>query len=127
MILKLSLALLSLLSHLESLDWADVESLDAVGLHDLDPEARAAVQIDLLADPDGAEALAASVRERLAAEGRALEVFVEAVPGDFELPPSYRVGVGPFADFEDAERAKIELEALGFDGFVRELDWVLAC
>ena len=129
MFVKLSLVILTLLTHLDAEGLGLFERLDALTSRDVDVDLdpRAAVQLDLLPDYDGAEALAASVRERLASEGRALEVFVEIIPGDAELPPSYRVAVGPFVDFEDAERAKLELEGLGYDGFVRELDETLGC
>ena len=89
------------------------------------PTEAAAVQIDLLPDPEGAEALAAQLELRLA--DHAIPVFVELVPGDAELPPSYRVGVGPFPSFEDAERAQANLAELGHEGFVRNIGEVLGC
>ena len=121
--------LLSLLTHLDAGHSADVlELLDRVGVA-LAPqdEALAAVQVDLRPDYEGAESLAASLREELAAADQSLDVFVEIIPGDVDLPPSYRVGVGPFVDFEAAERAKLALEELGVDGFVRELEPSLGC
>lgn len=84
----------------------------------------AAVQLELLPDRDSADALAADVQRRL---GDELEVFVETVGGDGELPPSYRVAVGPFDDFEQAEHAQLTLEQLGVDGFIRQLDLVIGC
>lgn len=95
-------------------------------------EPRAAVQVELLADPDGAERLADDLRRRLAASssGQALPVFVEAVEprsqaGD--LPPGFRVGVGPFSSFEEAERARMTLEQEGVRAFVREIDPLVGC
>jgi hypothetical protein len=87
-------------------------------------DAVAVVQVELLPDPDGAEQLAANLEQRL--DGRS-DVFVEVVPGDFNLPPSYRVNVGPFDSFEDAERALVELESLGVSAFVRELQPMVGC
>ena len=81
----------------------------------------ATVQIELLPDHEGAEQLAAAVRERLANAGLAHPVLVEIVPGEPELPVSYRVVVGPFVEFETAERARTELDAIGVHGFVRDL------
>ena len=52
---------------------------------------------------------------------------LEVVSGEVDLPPSYRVSVGPFDSFEDAERARAELEAAGIEGFVRELEPVVGC
>jgi hypothetical protein len=54
-------------------------------------------------------------------------VFVEVVPGEIDLPPSYRVNVGPFDSFEGAERARAELDTVGVDGFVRELQTLVGC
>ncbi|KIG14415.1 hypothetical protein DB30_06758 [Enhygromyxa salina] len=83
-----------------------------------------AVQIELLPDRDSADALAADLQRRL---GDELSVFVEAVGGEGELPPSFRIGVGPFDEFEQAERAQLTLAQLGFDGFVRQLAVVVGC
>jgi cell division septation protein DedD len=85
----------------------------------------AVVQIELLPDPDSAELLAANIQRRLGE--LQLEVFVEVVPAEIDLPPSYRVNVGPFDSFEDAERARTELDTLGVDGFVRELQPLVGC
>jgi cell division septation protein DedD len=85
----------------------------------------AVVQVELLPDSDSAEALAANLQQRLGDRG--LDVFVEVVPAEIDLPPSYRVNVGPFDTFEDAERARTELDAAGIDGFVRELQPMVGC
>jgi cell division septation protein DedD len=85
----------------------------------------AVVQIELLPDPDSAELLAAKLQQRLGQ--LQLDVFVEVVPGEIDLPPSYRVNVGPFDSFEDAERARAELDTVGVDGFVRELQTLVGC
>lgn len=85
----------------------------------------AVVQIELLPDSDSAEVLATILQRRLGE--LQLDVFVEVVPGEIELPPSYRVNVGPFDSFEDAERARAELDTVGVDGFVRELQPLVGC
>lgn len=90
-------------------------------------EALAAIQVDLLPDREAALALADTIGQRLDDASIELEVFVEAVAGELELPLSYRVGIGTFADFEDAERARAALGELGIDGFVRELELVIGC
>lgn len=90
-------------------------------------EPRASLQIEVLADPDAADAMAEQLRGRLDAAGHELPVFVESVFDDPDLPPAYRVGVGPFVDFEDAERARTALDDLGVAGFVRELDPIVGC
>jgi hypothetical protein len=125
MLSKISLLLLALLSRLDvgavdSLAFAERLVTSEVQAIELG-EPVAAVQVELLPDPEGAEALAVELEQRLAERGSELEVFVEAVPGEVELPPSYRVGVGPFEAFEDAERAHQELASLGVDGFVRSV------
>jgi cell division septation protein DedD len=85
----------------------------------------AVVQIELLPDPDSAEVLASKLQQRVGQ--LQLDVFVELVPGEIDLPPSYRVNVGPFDSFEDAERARAELDTVGVDGFVRELQTLVGC
>jgi cell division septation protein DedD len=85
----------------------------------------AVVQIELLPDADSAELLATNLQQRLGE--LQLEVFVELVPAELDLPPSYRVNVGPFDSFEDAERARAELDTVGVDGFVRELQPLVGC
>jgi hypothetical protein len=110
--------LLALLSRVEA-------DADPAGEHVADEFALAAepvatVQIDLLPDLEGAEQLASAVRERLDNAGLAHPVRVEIVPGEPELPVSYRVVVGPFVEFETAERARTELDAIGVHGFVRD-------
>ncbi len=87
----------------------------------------ATVQIDLVPDFDTAEQLAASVEARLHAAGLAHPVQLEAVLADPDMPVSYRVVIGPFVEFEAAERARTELEGLGLDGFVRELEPTIGC
>lgn len=88
----------------------------------------ASVQLDLLPDHDSANERAEQLRSSLASAGLdELEVRVELVSGERELPPSHRVSVGPFFDFEDAERAREQLGALGVDGFVRALEQVTGC
>lgn len=79
----------------------------------------ASVQLDLLPDDTGAARLAEELRSTLASAEIALDVHIEELAAEPELPPSYRVSVGPFTTFEDAERAREQLEALGLDGFVR--------
>src|SRR5690349_12191872 len=87
----------------------------------------AVVQVEQLDDPDGAEHLAASIERTLGGDV-AFSVFVDEVPSESDdLPSSYRVNVGPFDSFESAERARAELEAAGFDSFVRELEPMLGC
>jgi hypothetical protein len=87
----------------------------------------ASIQIELLPDYDSAERLAAEVAERITAAGLTHEVLVEIVPGEPELPVSYRVVVGPFHEFEDAERARTEIENIGVNGFVREYEPLVGC
>jgi cell division septation protein DedD len=128
---SLSALLIVLLSGLEpaasALGWmfapgmmspAQIEAVDL-------GEPVAVVQVELLPDLDSAELLAANLEQRLGSHG--LEVFVEVVPAEIDLPPSYRVNVGPFDTFEDAERARAELDVVGIDGFVRELEEMLGC
>lgn len=119
MIAKLTLVLLALLSRLD-------ESAAMSGERD-DAEPVATVQVELLPDLEGAEAIAEALETRLATAGLAHAVRIEIVPGEPELPLSYRVLVGPFVEFEDAERARTELERLGVDGFVRELEPLIGC
>jgi cell division septation protein DedD len=97
--------------------WSDSNSIEPL----------AAVQLELLPDHDSATVLANDMQRRLDELGGGLRVFVETVGGEPELPPSYRVGVGPFADFEQAERAQLTLERLGIDGFVRQLEPMIGC
>src|SRR5262245_32007857 len=122
MITKLLLVALALLSPLDPTATLDAvgEHLAATSAHESEPVA--SIQIDLLPDYDSAERVAASVAERLTAAGLTHEVLVEIVPGEPELPVSYRVVVGPFHEFEDAERARGDLEELGVNGFVREYE-----
>jgi hypothetical protein len=87
----------------------------------------ATVQIDLLPDQDSAEGVAAEVRSELARTSLEQRVLVETVAGEPGLPVSYRVVVGTFAEFEDAERARTELEAAGLRGFVREFEPLVGC
>jgi cell division septation protein DedD len=123
MITKL-LLLLTLLSRLDSAVATAEQLADEAALAG---EPVATVQIELLPDQDGAEQLADAVRERLSGTGLTHPVLVEIVPGEPELPVSYRVVVGPFVEFEDAERARTELEAIGVNGFVREFEPVIGC
>jgi cell division septation protein DedD len=118
---KLLLILAALFAPLEpiSVAW----NTDASSQHDR----VATVQLDLLPDPDSAERVAAEVRSELAGAGLEQPVLVEAVAGEPDLPVSYRVVVGPFAGFEDAERARTELEAVGLRGFVREFEPLVGC
>ena len=120
------LVLTSLFSTLDplSVDW----SAAAERMHMQEPAPVASVQLELLPDAEGAAQLAASVQHQLDAAGFELVVGVETVSGELELPPSYRVGVGPFSSFEDAERARTHLEDLGLDGFIRAaVDEVAGC
>jgi hypothetical protein len=89
-----------------------------------EPGALTTVQLELLPDRYSAEVLAAAVQRKL---GDELEVFVEIVNGEAELPPSFRVAVGPFDEIEQAERAQVTLAGLGIDGFVRQLDVIIGC
>ena len=123
MIAKLTLVLLALLS---TLDPAAVTE-SPVGEPLAAADSVANVQIELLPDLDNAEALAAAVRDRLDTAGLAHPVTVETVPGEPELPVSYRVAVGPFVAFEDAERARTELDGIGVHGFVREFEPLIGC
>ncbi|GEM_PF-5315317 len=88
---------------------------------------RTAVQVELVADPEAAETFAAALRTRLEDRGLAVPVFVETVHADFDMPPAFRIGLGPFADFEDAERARSGLSDIGVSSFVRELDPMIGC
>ena len=130
---KLLALLTVLLTHLEVQSGATLTELgDRVASHeharaDGFEQGVAVVQVELLPDPDAAAALAAKLDARLDAAGLGLEARVEAVPAEPELPVSYRVVVGPFAEFEDAERARTELDALGVRGFVRELELQVGC
>lgn len=120
--------LLLLLALLSRLDAAVAPADEAVAAEPgLAAEPVATVQIELLPDHEGAELLAEAVRERLAKAGLEHPVLVEIVPGEPELPVSYRVVVGPFVEFETAERARTELEAIGVHGFVREFEPVIGC
>jgi cell division septation protein DedD len=119
MITKLTLVLLALLSHLDE-SAALSDEPNAVG-------PVAIVQVELLPDLEGAEVIAEALETRLATAGLAHAVRIEIVPGEPELPLSYRVLVGPFVEFEDAERARTELDRLGVDGFVREFEPLIGC
>jgi hypothetical protein len=120
MLSQISLVILSWFSSFDPTAAADM--IDAV--HQGARQGLAAVQVELLPDRESADALAADMQRRL---GDELQVFVETVGGEAELPPSYRVGVGPFDEFEQAEAAQITLEDLGIDGFIRQLDIVIGC
>jgi hypothetical protein len=85
------------------------------------------VRVELLPDLDSAESLVATLERHLNKRGLEFDVFVDAVPSDVDLPASYRVNIGPFDGFEDAERAHGVLDAAGIDGFVRELELGLGC
>lgn len=131
MVTSLSALLIALLSTLEPaaasmLEWMfapGMVSAAQVEVVDLgDPVA--VVQVELLPDSDSAESLAANLEQRL---GGRFDVFVEVVSAEIDLPPSYRVNVGPFDTFEDAERAHAELDGVGIDGFVRELQPLVGC
>ncbi|PRP97539.1 Sporulation related domain protein [Enhygromyxa salina] len=128
MLSQISLVMLTLLSHFNPGAVDLIELAERVGItRAVEHEALdlvATVQLDLLPDREGAEALAATIEQRVGGE---FEVFVETIATEAELPPSYRVGVGPFTTFEDAERARTKLDGLGVDGFVRELDDILGC
>ncbi|PRQ05243.1 SPOR domain-containing protein [Enhygromyxa salina] len=128
MLSQISLVVLSWFSSLDPAATELMELVHSVAATEVFEQrmnpALAAVQLELLPDRDGADALAASVQRQL---GDELEVFVETVGGEGELPPSYRVAVGPFDEFEQAERAQLTLERLGFDGFVRQLDVMIGC
>lgn len=124
MFTTLCIALAALFTAAEpELDWSRVaERIGFVGQTPV-----ASVQLDLLPDHDSAIERAEQLRRSLASAGLELEVQVETVAGDRELPPSHRVSVGPFHDFEDAERAREQLDALGVDGFVRAREQVTGC
>lgn len=126
MTIKLLLALAALLSHLEPFAEVSLEQGERVAV-ERDLDAVATVQVELLPDHESAERLADEIRERLASAGLAHAVLVETVPGEPELPISYRVVVGPFFEFEDAERARTELERVGVHGFVREFEALVGC
>lgn len=124
MIAKLTLVLLALLSNLDA---AAATMPTSFGEQVAVAEPVANVQVELLPDLEGADALAATIRDRLTAAGLGHPVLVEIVPGEPELPVSYRVVVGPFFAFEDAERARTELEGVGVHGFVREFEPLIGC
>ena len=122
MIAKLTLVLLALLSNLDRGAAIENQLGELVAV-----EPVASVQIELLPDLEGAELLADAIRERLAIAGLTHEVVVEIIPAEPELPVSYRVVVGPFVEFEAAERARTELERIGVRGFVREFEPLIGC
>lgn len=127
MVTTLSALLVALLSGLDPvagvLEWAFAPALESVDLGD----PVAVVQVELLPDLESAESLAATLERHLDERGHPFDVVLEAVPGDADLPASYRVNVGPFDSFEDAERAHAELDAIGINGFVRELRPMEGC
>lgn len=135
MVTSLSALLVALLSGLDPvagvLEWAfaprmeTVERLDAEHIDLGDPVA--VVQVELLPDLESAESLTATLERHLHERGHELDVFLEPVAGDMDLPASYRVNIGPFDSFEDAERADAMLDEIGVDGFVRELEPGLGC
>lgn len=124
MIAKLTLVLLALLSHL---DESTVAREPLSGGEHLAGVPVASVQVELLPDLESADALAEVIRERLASADLAHAVRVEIVPAEPDLPISYRVLVGPFVEFEDAERARTELERIGVHGFIREVEPLIGC
>lgn len=138
MLAKLSILLTALLSGLDPVAAESLQLVERIG-HTLveaaeveadahsESDALAALQVELLPDAEGAYALAERLELRFAEQGKGLSVFVETAGGDAELPPAYRVGIGPFDSFEDAEQARVELAGLGIDGFVRELTDVIGC
>jgi hypothetical protein len=135
MVTSLSALLVALLSGLDPiagvLERAFAPRMDFAERLDVQPvdlgDPVAVVQVELLPDLDSAESLAATLERHLDARGYELDVFLEAVPGDIDLPASYRVNIGPFDSFEDAERADAMLDEIGVDGFVRELEPALGC
>lgn len=135
MVTSLSALLVALLSGLDpvanALEWAfapHIESVEPLDVGDVDlGDPVAVVQVELLPDLDSAESLAATLERHLGERGQPFDVFLEAVPAELDLPASYRVNIGPFDSFEDAERADAELDALGIDGFVRELQPMVGC
>lgn len=135
MVTSLSALLVALLSTLDPvanvLEWAfapGMESVERLDEHDVDlDDAVAVVQVELLPDLDSAESLTATLQRQLDERGHDLDVFTELLPGDPDFPASYRVNVGPFDSFEDAERAHAVLDAIGIDGFIRDLAPVLGC
>jgi cell division septation protein DedD len=135
MVTTLSALLVALLSGLDPvagvLEWAFAPALEPVERHEAQPvdlgDPVAVVQVELLPDLESAESLTAILERHLEARGHQFDVFLEVVPGDADLPASYRVNIGPFDSFEDAERAHGELDAIGIDGFVRELQPMDGC
>jgi SPOR domain len=135
MVTSLSALLVVLLSGLDPiagvLEWAFASGIETVEQQDQqlidlgDPIA--VVQVELLPDLESAESLAATLERQLGERGHELDVFLEGHPVDIDLPASYRVNIGPFDSFEDAERADAMLEEIGIDGFVRELHPMVGC
>lgn len=135
MVTSLSALLVALLSGLDpiagALEWAFAPRIESVEQLEVQPvdlgDPVAVVQVELLPDLENAESLAATLERQLGERGHELDVFLESVPGDIDLPASYRVNIGPFDSFEDAERAHAVLDAVGIDGFVRELQPLVGC
>lgn len=135
MVTSLSALLVALLSGLDpiagALEWAFAPRIESVEQLEVQPvdlgDPVAVVQVELLPDLENAESLAATLERQLGERGHELDVFLESVPGDIDLPASYRVNIGPFDSFEDAERANAVLDAVGIDGFVRELQPLVGC
>lgn len=135
MVTSLSALLVALLSGLDPvagvLEWAFAPGMQAIDQLEAQPvdlgDPVAVVQVELLPDLESAESLAATLQQHLGEREHAFDVFLEAVPSDADLPASYRVNIGPFDSFEDAERAHAELDAIGIDGFVRELQPMVGC
>jgi hypothetical protein len=135
MVTSLSALLVALLSGLDPvadvLEWAFAPRMESVEQQDGQPidlgDPVAVVQIELLPDLESAESLAAILERHLGERGHDFDVFLEDHPGDIDLPTSYRVNIGPFDSFEDAERAHAELDEIGIDGFVRELHPMVGC
>lgn len=128
MFTTLVLILSALLSPLNptSLDWIELaERVGYVEPTDLEGATHASVQLDLLPDQASAQAMADALE--LALPDDSLEVFVEVVPGEVDLPPAYRVGIGPFSTFEEAEHARERAEQAGFEGFVRTSEVFAGC
>jgi hypothetical protein len=135
MVTTLSAVLVALLSGLDpiagALEWAFASRLAPVEQREAAPvdlgDPVAVVQVELLPDLDSAESLAAMLEAHLGERWHEYDVLLETVPGELDLPASYRVNIGPFDSFEDAERAHAVLDEMGIDGFVRELQPITGC
>lgn len=135
MITSLSALLVVLLSGLDPvagvLEWAFASGMETVERRAEQPidlgDPVAVVQVELLPDLESAESLAAILEQHLGERGHDFDVFLEGHPVDVDLPASYRVNIGPFDSFEDAERADAVLEEIGIDGFIRELHPMVGC